>query len=218
MTHRIKILHKEKLNHNVIQFRFEKPEGFSFVAGQATELTLDAPKQMGPSPFTFTCLNTKPYLELTTKIYYERHGLTSLLAEKQVGESVIITDPWDSFVNKGPGIFIAGGAGITPFLAILRQLKVDNNIGNSYLFFSNKTGKDIFLKDELTSLLGKRYINILTQDPSAKKERLNEEFFTKHISNFDQPFYLCGPPGFAESIQKDLTKLGAKQDLVVVSF
>ena len=85
-------------------------------------------------------------------------------------------------------------------------------------FFSNKTSKDIFLKDELTEILGQRYINVLTQDPNAKKERLNEDFFRKHISNYNQPFYLCGPPNFAESLQNDLTKLGAKQDLVMISF
>ena len=218
MTHKVKILHKESLNHNVIQFRFEKPKGFSFVAGQATELSIDEPKQLGPNPFTFTCLNTKPYLELTIKIYPEHNGMTAQLSKKQVGDAVIITDAWDTFVNKGPGVFIAGGAGITPFLAILRQLKVDNNVGNSYLFFSNKTSKDIFLKDELTEILGQRYINVLTQDPNAKKERLNEDFFRNHISNYNQPFYLCGPPNFAESLQNDLTKLGAKQDLVMISF
>jgi ferredoxin-NADP reductase len=218
MTHKVKILHKENLNHNVIQFRFEKPKGFAFVAGQATELSIDEPKQMGPNPFTFTCLNTKPYLELTIKIYPEHNGMTAQLARKQVGDSVIITDAWDTFINKGPGVFIAGGAGITPFLAILRQLKVDKNVGDSYLFFSNKTTKDIFLKDELTEILGKRYVNVLTQDPNAKKERINEAFLRDYISNYSQPFYLCGPPGFAESIQSDLTKLGAKQDLVMVSF
>jgi ferredoxin-NADP reductase len=218
MAHKVKILHKENLNHNVIQFRFEKPKGFAFVAGQATELSIDEPRQLGPNPFTFTCLNSKPYLELTIKIYSEHNGMTAALAKKQLGDSVIITDAWDTFINKGPGVFIAGGAGITPFLAILRQLKVDKNVGNSYLFFSNKTTKDIFLKDELTEILGKRYVNVLTQDPNAKKERIDEPFLRSYISNFNQPFYLCGPPGFAESIQSDLTKLGAKQDLVMVSF
>ena len=214
MTHKVKILHKESLNHNVIQFRFEKPKGFSFVAGQATELSIDEPKQFGPNPFTFTSLNTKPYLELTIKIYSEHNGMTAQLAKKQVGDTVIITDAWDTFTNKGPGIFIAGGAGITPFLAILRQLKGENKVADSYLFFSNKTTKDIFLKDELTEILGKRFVNVLTQDPAAKKERINEAFLRNYISNFNQPFYLCGPPGFAESIQSDLTALGAKQDLV----
>jgi ferredoxin-NADP reductase len=173
---------------------------------------------MGPNPFTFTCLNSKPYLELTIKIYHEHNGMTAQLSKKQIGDSVIITDAWDTFINKGPGVFIAGGAGITPFLAILRQLKADNNVGNSVLFFSNKTTKDIFLKEELTDILGKRYFNVLTQDPNAKKERINEAFLRDHISNYKQPFYLCGPPGFAESIQSDLTKLGAKQDLVMISF
>lgn len=219
MNHDVRIIKKENLNHNVIQFRFERPATYSFQPGQATELTIDEPEQKGPGPFTFTGLVTSPYLELTTKIYKERNGLTAALARKQVGDIVSITDPWDSFINKGPGVFLAGGAGITPFIAILRQLKVDHNIGSSYLFFSNKTSKDIFLQDELEDLLGNRYFNILTQEPNvAIKERLNENYLKKHISNYEQPFYVCGPPGFVESIQSVVTNLGAKGELVNISF
>ena len=53
----------------------------------------------------------KKYEELTIKIYHEHNGMTAQLARKQVGDSVIITDAWDTFTNKGPGVFIAGGAG-----------------------------------------------------------------------------------------------------------
>jgi ferredoxin-NADP reductase len=34
---------------------------------------------------------------------------------------------------KGEGVFIAGGAGVTPFIAILRQLQAENKIANNKL-------------------------------------------------------------------------------------
>jgi ferredoxin-NADP reductase len=219
MNHSVKILNMEPLNHNVIRFQLEKPPGYSFEAGQAIELMIAEPEKRGPSPFTFTSLNTTRYLELTIKIYKERDGLTSALARKHVGDTVSISDPWDSFLNKGPGVFIAGGAGITPFIALLRQLKADGNIGNSSLFFSNKTRKDIFMEGELRSLVGDRYYNILTEDAGESNAgRLDAHYLKEHIVNLEQPFYLCGPPGFAESLQDAITTLGAKQDLVNVSF
>ena len=209
----------EPLNHNVIQFRLEKPAGYSFEPGQAIQLMITGPEKKGPSPFTFTSLNTTPYLELTIKIYRERDGLTSALSRKRVDDTVLISDPWDSFVNKGPGVFIAGGAGITPFIALLRQLKADGNIADSSLFFSNKTSKDIFMERELRSLVGARYHNILTEEPhNANAGRLDAHFLKEHIVNLEQPFYLCGPPGFAESLQDAIATLGAKHEMVNVSF
>lgn len=219
MDHQIKILSKTPLNHNVIQFRLERPANYSFTAGQAIELTVEEPKKYGPGPFTFTALDSKPYLELMIKIYEDHKGLTSALAEKKEGEKVTIGDPWDSFANKGPGVFIAGGAGITPFVALLRRMKADQTIGPSQLLFFNKTYRDIFLRDELSALLGSQYVNILTrEDNGSPKGKLDEKLLSKYISDFSKPFYICGPPGFIETAQSVLAKLGAKEETVNISF
>lgn len=219
MDHQVSILSKTPLNHNVIQFRLKRPENYTFTAGQAIELTVEEPKKYGPGPFTFTALDSKPYLELMIKIYEDHQGLTSALGKKKEGEKVSIGDPWDSFVNKGPGVFIAGGAGITPFVALLRRMKVDGNIGKSQLLFFNKTQRDVFLRDELSDLLGTRFHNILTrEDNGSPKGKLDENVLAKHITDFSQPFYICGPPGFIETAQTLLAKLGAKEETVNISF
>jgi ferredoxin-NADP reductase len=219
MTHRVRILNMARLNHDVIQFRLEKPSGYHFVAGQATELSLEAPQKKGPNPFTFTALNTAPYLELTIKIYEAHQGLTADLSRLTPGDHVLITDPWDSFINKGPGVFIAGGAGITPFIAILRQMHVEGKVGESRLFFSNKTSADIFLRDELKTILGDRYIDILTRDEgSLSPHHIDEAFIKNNIKAITQPFYVCGPPGFVDTIQQLLIKIGAAENTVNISL
>jgi ferredoxin-NADP reductase len=218
MNHEVKILKKEKLNHDVIQFHLERPQNYSFTAGQAIELSLDAPEKKGPAPFTFTGLNTSPDLELTIKIYEEHHGLTAALSRLNPGDRVMITDPWDSFTNKGAGVFIAGGAGITPFVALLRQLHVDKKIGESLLLFANKTVDDIFYHHELKSLLDNRYIDIITRGQNISPSKIDEELLRKHITNFKQPFYVCGPPGFVEIVQQILVTLGATEELVNISL
>jgi ferredoxin-NADP reductase len=65
---------------------------------------------------------------------------------------------------KGEGVFIAGGAGVTPFIAILRQLQAENKIANNKLIFTNKTANDIILKKEFNDMLGKNFINTLTDE------------------------------------------------------
>ena len=218
MTHHVKILKMFQLNHDVIRFWLERPKGYTFTAGQAIELTL-ADKQKGPAPFTFTGLDSSPNLELTIKIYKEHNGLTEALSELTPGEEVAITDPWDSFDNKGPGIFIAGGAGITPFIALLRQFHVEGKVGDSYLFFSNKTENDIFLHAELKSILGERYIDVITRgkDPLTSAQ-INEAFLRKHVTNTKQPFYVCGPPGFVDLMKQQLATIGAREEVVNISL
>jgi ferredoxin-NADP reductase len=218
MNHEIQILSKQQLTHDVIQFHFQRPAGYEFNAGQAIELMLHQPGK-GPAPFTFTGLNSSPYLELTIKIYEAHHGLTLALSQLNIGDKVLITDPWDSFHNKGSGVFIAGGAGITPFIALLRQLRVDKALGKSWLFFSNKTRDDIFMHDELKKILGDRYVDVITRDSNGNiTGHIDEAFLRRNISDFKQPFYVCGPPGFTEAIQQTLVKIGAAEQMVNISL
>jgi ferredoxin-NADP reductase len=218
MTYQVRLLSKERLNHDVIQFHFERPTGYTFIAGQAIELTLEGLHKKGPAPFTFTGLNSDPNLELTIKIYEEHNGLTAALARLKSGDEVTITAPWDSFTNKGPGVFIAGGAGITPFMAMLRQMHVDGTIGNSRLFFSNKQSDDIFFHDELKKILGNRYIDILTREKENAHQKIDEAFLLKNTDRVEQPYYVCGPPGFIETIEQSLVKIGAAKDYINISL
>lgn len=212
MTYEVSVIEKTPLNHDVTRFRLERPTGYTFSAGQAIELTL-AKENLGPAPFTFTGLTDSPYLELSIKIYAEHHGLTAALSKLNIGDKVTITGPWDSFINKGAGIFIAGGAGITPFIALLRHFDAEGKVGNSHLFFSNKTREDIFLHDELKSILGDRYVDIITRDEKSNShQRIDEAFLRERVKNLKQPFYVCGPPGLVDGIQKLLSNMGAAEE------
>ena len=216
--HIVKILSIHNVTHNVRAFRFEKPAGYTFHPGQATEVSI---KKEGwkeeRRPFTFTSLNEWPHLEFTIKIYSDHKGVTNELGTLKPGDELIIRDVWGAIAYKGEGYFIAGGAGITPFIAILRQLKKDNKIRNNQLYFSNKTESDIILHDELDEMLGKNahYIVTDTNDPRYKKNYINKEFLIKEIKDFSKPFYICGPDKMIADITQILTGLGADPESVV---
>jgi ferredoxin-NADP reductase len=219
MNHEVQIISKKRLNHDVLQFHLKRPADYQFMAGQAIELLLTEPEKKGPAPFTFTGRHTDPFLELTIKVYEERKGLTAALSRLNTGDKVLITDPWDSFTNNGSGVFIAGGAGITPFIALLRQMQADGNIGDSWLFFSNKTPQDVFLHAELQEMLGDHYVDVITREGNGNNTQyIDETFLRKHMKNLQQPFYVCGPPPFTESIQVALKKIGANEQMVKVSL
>src|SRR4051812_29826259 len=135
--HIVKILDIKKVTHNVKQFRLHKPEGYEFVPGQATEVSINKPGWKDERrPFTFTSLNDDAFLEFTIKIYNDHKGVTNELDSLKVGDEMIVHDVWGAISYQGPGCFIAGGAGITPFIAILRQLKKKDLVEGNILFFS----------------------------------------------------------------------------------
>lgn len=216
--HIVKILEADYVTHDVRRFRVEKPDGYSFTPGQATEVAINKPDLKNERrPFTFTGLNDYDYLEFTIKTYQDHNGVTNALRELNKGDELLIHNVWGAIHYKGPGVFIAGGAGVTPFIAIFRQLFKDGKIDSNKLIFSNKTEKDIILKDEFEKMLGKNFYNTLTQEKSNKYDnrRIDENFLKEQIKDFSQNFYVCGPDKFVQDIQTILANLGAKPESVV---
>ena len=216
--HIVKIISVTPVTHNVRQFRFEKPAGYTFHPGQATEVSINKDGWKDERrPFTFTSLNDWPYLEFTIKIYSDHQGVTNELGSLKAGDELIIRDVWGAIAYKGEGYFIAGGAGITPFIAILRQLKKDNKVGSNQLYFSNRTEQDIILHDELNETLGKNahYIVTNSDNPAFKKSYINKAFLQQEIKDFKKPFYICGPDKMVSDISNTLTELGASPESVV---
>ena len=159
MQHTTKIIEKSWLTHDVICLRLKRPLNYSFCARQAIEVSLENPHfQGGNAPFTLTGLSSEKYLELIFKVYVEHEGMTLGISKLMEGDQLMIGDAWDSYKNFGPGMFIAGGTGITPCVALLRQLNVENRISDSKLLFANKTEKDILQLLELG--IDKDMINI----------------------------------------------------------
>jgi ferredoxin-NADP reductase len=216
MSYTVKILSTEMLNRDVKRFSTEKPPGLRYTPGQA--VLIELPEMKGNKhPFTFTRLPEDPLLEFTIKIYDEREGVTSHLREYEPGFSLNFGEPWGAIEFKGPGLFLAGGAGVTPFIAILRMLHRDGKIGGNALWFSNKTAEDIFLEDELREMLGEDLKLLVSEKPSKRYEyaRLNKEYLKEQVHNLDQYFYLCGPDKMVKELSEDLREMGVAAEKIV---
>jgi len=218
MDYVVKILGISEVTHDVKSFRLQKPEGYTFIPGQATEVSVNEEGWHDEKrPFTFTCLNDDDYLEFTIKGYTDHDGVTKKLHTLKEGDELIIRDVWGAIEYKGPGYFIAGGAGITPFIAILRQLYEEKKLQGNTLFFSNKTEDDIIYCDELKAMLDDDAVFLITDEETMLYEqaRIDEAFLKAHVDDFSKHFYVCGPDKMIADINASLDKLGAKADNVV---
>jgi ferredoxin-NADP reductase len=219
MNYITKILDVQSVTHDVKQFCLEKPPGYEFIPGQATSVSINRENLISETrPFTFTSLNSVPYLEFIIKEYPEHHGITEKIHQLQVGDELVIEDPWGTISYADQGVFIAGGAGITPFMAILRQLNKDGKIASNRLFFSNKTTQDIIKENELREILPPENLVLsLTREeqPGYHTGRMDQAFIKEHLADFDQNFYVCGPKGMNADIKQILIDLGASSQSLI---
>ncbi|WP_299396644.1 flavodoxin reductase [uncultured Gelidibacter sp.] len=205
--------------HNVLHIVTEKPESMTFNPGQATEMFLDESGWENEGrPFTFTGLPNQEHLEFMIKTYPSHKGVTNKLRSLKAGDQVILNDVFGAISYTGEGTFIAGGAGVTPFISILRDLKAKDKLGNNKLIFANHSMKDIILKDEFQQMLGTNFINILSEETveGIAHGRITEQFLKECQLSFDKQFYICGPPPMMEAVEEQLSHLNVKKEQLVM--
>jgi ferredoxin-NADP reductase len=218
MSHSVTILDIADVTHNVRRYTLERPDGYVFEPGQATEVSLDEDGWRDKKhPFTFTGLGGDQNLEFTIKSYFNTggDGVTERLHGYRPGQRLILRDVWGTITYKGPGAFIAGGAGVTPFIAILRDLHHRRKLDGHTLIASNRTEADIILRGEFEAMRGLDTIWTVTDDPDAEgveHARIDENFLKHHIGDISQNFYLCGPDPMVKDLRAALGGLGAKAE------
>jgi ferredoxin-NADP reductase len=214
----IKITDIENVTHDTLKLTMEKPLGIEYKPGQATELAINKEgwKNEG-RPFTFTSLPHQQNIEFVIKTYPSHEGVTNKLRDLEKGDEVLIDEVFGAITYKGEGVFIAGGAGVTPFIAIFRDLKEKGKIGDNMLIFGNKTSKDIILKDEFENMLGDNFMNVLSVEQNKKYDYglITKDYLEKRINSFNQYFYICGPLPMLEKLEESLLALGADKNKIV---
>jgi ferredoxin-NADP reductase len=216
--HIVKVLKTEFIIHNVKRFIVEKPEGYTFIPGQATDVSINKPGLEDElRPFTFTSTNDQDHLEFTIKIYRSHNGVTAKLLDVNEGDELIIHEVFGAIHYEGPGLFLAGGAGVTPFLAIFREQKLHGGMAGSRLFFANRKEKDIFLHDEFKQVFGENYIDILSEPtPPEPPAFIEMKMLKEEVLKGTNLFYVCGPDKFIEIMVENLMSLGVRKSNIVI--
>ena len=215
----VKIQSIKHITHDVLQLVTERPENYNFTPGQATHIAINKPGWKAKrNPFTFTCLPEDAFLEFTIKTYPAHKGVTNELLKLKEDDELILEEVFGAISYKGEGVFIAGGAGVTPFISIFRDLHAKNKVGNNTLIFANKTKADILLEKEFTDLLGKNFINVLSGEKTDgyANGQITEDFLKAYVNSTTQHVYVCGPPPMMEAVQKQLSNLHIPKKAIVV--
>jgi ferredoxin-NADP reductase len=218
MNYRVRVEAAEGVTQDTRRLVLKRPSGYHFEPGQAAEIALDKNDWREEArPFSFTSLEEDDYLEFIVKIYASHEGVTKQLGELTPGRRLLLSEPFGTISYRGEGYFIAGGAGITPFVSILRRLHRDGRLGNNKLLYTNRTERDIILKAELDSMLGPNVVYNLTHEsnPAFHNGLINAQYLRLHAPDVSRTFYVCGPDEMVRDVRDILQHLGADVQSIV---
>ena len=218
MEYIVKIQSLAPLTHDVLRIVVEKPKGYSFIPGQATDVSINKKSWKGEKrSFTFTNLPNDNALEFIIKTYPSHDGVTNQLIHLKPGDELILHDVFGDIAYKGEGIFIAGGAGITPFISIFRDLGVRKVTDKNKLIYANKTKADIILESELYDMFGDDLINVLSEEEAAGYETgfITPDLIRKHMEPAKGNFYVCGPPPMMKAVETMLQQLNVGNHQII---
>lgn len=218
MTNQVKLISIDHLTHDVVRIKAEKPEGLTFVPGQAIRISFNKEGfREKLIPFTITSLPEDEYLEFVVKTYPEEDKVINEILNSLPGDSIIINQPEGGIHYKKEGVFIAGGSGVAPFIAIFKMLENEGRVGNNKLIFGNKKEDDIILREYFDELLSDKFINVLSEEKKDGFEFgfITPELIKKHADEGLKYYYLCGPVPMVEKLTEDLHRLGVDNKFIV---
>ena len=214
MEYRLKIMAIDQPTLETKRFVVVKPKDFKFIPGRSLNVSIPKPGlESYKRALPVTSLNSDYYFEFTFKEYPRRDRFNEALGNLKAGEEIIVSEMAGTLEYKGPGVFIASGMGILPFLSILRELKQESALAGNILLYSSKARSELIMERELKHMFGGKNISFfLTWDKAAgyDNRRMDAEILKEKISNFDQEFYLAGSENFVLEMKGALESLGAK--------
>jgi len=134
------------------------------------------------------------------------------------GEPVRLRGPYGQFVFRGDTkpVFIAGGTGLAPILAILRALAESAPDTQAKVVFGVGDETDLFYTDELTSLRQKlpNLEVVITVERPGPRWSGTVGRTTDHLGPTDatSAYYLCGPPGMVGTAEEILIGNGVVRE------
>lgn len=199
------------------------PEGnhlLRFAPGQFAWLTLgSSPFRAEEHPFSFSgSAEQVPQLQFTIKALGD---FTRTIGNFKPGDIAYVDAPHGVFSPdrwpEAPGfVLIAGGVGIAPMMSMLRTFADRGDKRPLLLIYGNSDWDRVLLREDIEALkprLNLKVVYVLHTPPSnwsGDVGMLSLDIFRKHIApaEFSYTYFVCGPPGMINTVQKALRELG----------
>jgi len=221
----------ESVAEGTMAFHFAKPADFKFEAGQSVNVSLiDPPETDHKGNSRSFSLVSAPYeTELVIATRMRDTAFKRVLKAMPAGGRVGLRGPAGMFTldpaDARPAVFLAGGIGVTPFVSMLRDAAHSRLGSDLWLLYSNRRPEDAAFLEELAAL-PKRHSRchfvgtMVEMDKSSRPWSgetgfLDRAMLERYLKGFAAyVYYIAGPPGLVEAMQKMLIGAGIAEDAI----
>lgn len=194
-------------------------EGFRFRAGQFGWLSLGASPFAGAEhPFSFSSSSqAAPRVELTVKAAGD---FTRRVQATQPGALAWLDGPYgsmsiDAFPDADGYVFIAGGIGVAPCVAMLRTLADRGDRRPHLLVYGTNDLERTPFRDDLAALQGRldlTVVHVLEAPPegwTGERGYITEALLDRWLPRRGRHgHFVCGPAAMMDSVEGSLARLG----------
>ncbi len=209
---------KKEIADNVLELRFEKPEGFEYQAGQFVQFFIPGEEKSTPRSYSISSTPKDDYLEFCVKIL-EGGLASSHFSSMNVGDTLEMRGPRGRFIlnpEASSHMFLATGAGLAPIMGmLLEELKNNGSQKPVSLLFGVRSEKDVFWTERLDELKKVHenfsYTLCLSKPEDIESCNAVEGRVTGHLpESFDGVHvYLCGSGEMVMEVRKAAIERGA---------
>lgn len=217
-----RVLSKDRVSHDVVRLRLlPEDENFDHLPGQYLRLYLG-----GFEPRDYSIASQPQETGLEFHIRDQGEGGASSYAAQTlaVGDSLLIEGPFGHCTldqaHGGPLIGVAGGTGLAPVLAILRQALEAGHQEAVQLCYGARRKADHYLSSDIRKL-EQRFDNFtfffaLTDEETERSRKgLVTDLLTPDLLLLEGArFYVAGPPAMVEAAVARLRSLGLPEDRI----
>jgi propane monooxygenase reductase component len=219
------VVSKDAVTHDMrhLVLRLLEPDEIKYFPGQYMDIAIPGTSTVRSFSMANTSSRESGLLEFIIKIYPDGE-FSSYLADKlAVGDRLELTGPFGVFtLREGDAdlVFVGGGAGLAPILALLRTTAERGLTRKATFFYGARTRKDLCFETELhqleETLPDFRYIPALSE-PAGDADWDGEtglitDVVKRHASDLTGAHaYVCGPPPMVEAALPLLATLGVEE-------
>ena len=219
----VRFIERISRTSQVNSYRFTRPPGFSFQAGQYVIVGLGH-EGMLVHPLSFSNGPQQDFLEFTKRMTGSAYS--QYLEGLYQGDQVIMKGPNGDFSMADiPNdiVCLAAGIGITPIRSMLIDAASRHDRRRITLIYGNADDDDVAFADELEKLHlpGFRVVHVLSRSFEGKKAyqgRINSKIIRSEVTADLQEatFLISGPPVMVREMEEQLALLGVSSSRIRV--
>jgi ferredoxin-NADP reductase len=209
---------REELVSGIWQYYFTPEQRIDFVSGQYVDMVLNNVKtdaRGAKRTFSLTSLPGDEQISFVTKHFGLQTSYKHTLQNLRPKDPAQITDAMGDLVlpksTALPLVFVAGGIGIASYVSMLKDLLINKEIREIFLFYNLRNRREQLFRELLDSY------PLSLKDVAIAPNLITAGYIRDSVPP-NSLIYLSGGQQFVEKIRDDLESLGVPRSQIVFDY